>query len=336
MSVYKVLAKNKDMSEEWELPFKSAAVDWNHNNVHTSSIYVDFVYLQEYLARQNTTPKNLFETEFINIEIYRDDALFFAGYLADVNYQKYSEAFNVTLGVKSWLGYFENRYYSGRFDGVDAGEIAWSAIGAVNDIGVTEGLIEETKDRDRGYVDDDVAKIVKQLTSDEIIDGFEFDISNSKVFSVKETIGTTLPNIIFEEGSNVYEYSLGVKLVGGVFTDGIILGGGMGDKQIRRTYNAGSLYEDKWYRQQALLKDVNVEDVGILDDKVEQFITQRKDPQRVLTVKVQSIRPELTDYQHGDTVRVRLPSIEVDGMMRIKKKSVYFGGDEYVNLEFII
>lgn len=333
MSQYRIILKNKAEIVQWELPYKSALLDWRLNSIHTGTIYVDFVFLRDYLAAQGVTPKNLFESGFTNVYIFREGTLIFAGFVSDVRYQKYTQAFTVEIGIKSWLGYFENRYHTAVYTGVDQGDIAWAAIDATNDIGITEGTITATKNRNRTYSNDDVAKIVVQLNKEAIIDGYYFDISNQKVFTAGPTIGSDRENIIFDEG-NIYDFTVGVKLVGGVFTDGIILGGGVGEDQIVRTYDAGSTYEDAWYKQEALINDINVEDTGVLDDKIEQFVELRKNPIRVLTFKTQVDQPLVTLYNVGDRVRVRLPEAEIDELKRIKKKTLFIGESEYVQLEF--
>lgn len=240
MSQYKIIVKNKALSQQWELPFKSCVIDWRLNSINTAMIYVDFVYLNHALVAQETTAKALFESEFMNVYIYSGDTLLFAGFISGVRYQKYTNAFNVEISVKSWLAYFENRYYTATIAGTDAGTIAWNAINSVNDIGITSGTITATKNRDRTYKNDAVSKIVIQLTKDAIIDGYDFSISNSKAFNVSADLGNTLPEIRFGE-SNVYDWSVSVGLVGSVFTDGIILGGGIGQDQLVRTYDAGTL-----------------------------------------------------------------------------------------------
>ncbi len=329
------MAKNKANTSQWEIPYESGLIEWNLNNVHTAQLYVNFKYLSDYLSKQNTAVKDLFESGFLNINIYNGANLSFAGFLADVSYNKYAAGdFNVNLGVKSWLAYFENRLYSGSFTATDQGQIAWSAINAVNDIGLTQGTITATKNRDRTYKYDNVQKIVTHLSNNEILQGFEFDISNQKVFSAGSRIGIDRPTIIFDE-HNIIEYTLDVGLVGKIFNKGYILGGGIGDTQIVRSYDAGNSYVNNWYRLEGLIQDVNVEETVNLDDKVQNFITQMKDPVRKLKIKAEVNSPLISLYSVGDGVRVVLPDVSINEIKRIEKKSVYFGAEEYVTLEFM-
>lgn len=333
MSQFKVIVTNKAENTQWELPYQSAEVSWNLNDVHTANIYIDGPSLIKYIEKQGSTPKDVLVDGWRNIYIYQDDTLIFAGYIADVMYQKYERDFNVQVGVKSWLGYFENRIYTGSFTNTDQGSIAWQVINAVNDIGITMGTIDATKNRDRTYSYDDVRKVVRQLTIDEILEGYEFDITNAKVFTAKARIGQDRPNIIFDE-YNIMDYTSHMKTVGGVFNRAYILGGNVGDEQIIRNYDAGSTYTDDWYRLETVINDINVQETDNLDDKVEKFVDIYKSPITPLSMKVATTNPASTAYGHGDGVRVRLPDAEIDAIRRIRKKTLYFGDNEYISLEF--
>jgi len=335
MSAYKIIAKNKAATQQWELPFESATLERNLNNVHTASINVSYAYLSDYLGRQNTTPKDLFENAWINIYIYKDNNLIFGGFLCDVVYNKSSGSFTVQLGCKSWLAYFENRLYSGIITATDAGMIAWNALNSVNDIGITQGTITATKTRDRTYKYDDVCKIVVNLGSLQIQEGFEFDLSNLKVFTVVSRIGSDKPTIIFDD-FNVIDYSLSVGLVGKLFNYGTVLGSGMDDNQLARTYDAGSAYQTNWYKQEALLQETDIPETVTLDDDIKKYVELRKNPIRTLTLKATVASPIFENYDVGDGVVINLPDISMAATKRIVKKTLTFGGtEENVNLEFL-
>lgn len=338
MLQYKIEISNIDDTVLWRLPYESSQITWNLNNVHTQTIYVSFALLQDYLARQGTTAKDLFESGFMNVRTYKReenvDTLVFAGYVSEVAYRKYAEDFNVEINVKSWLGYFENRYYSGSFSGEDAGSIAWDVINSANDIGITAGTITATKNRDRSYRYDEIAKIIRHLTINEINDGFDFDISNQKVLTVGPSIGASLINTVFNE-RNIISYDLSVGLVGHINTEGHILGGTVGETQQIQTYDAGITYSDAWHVQEAQIKDVGVESSDILLDKITRHVEDTKNPVRRLKLKAQTDMPNVFTYNVGDSVRIKLSDVSINEMMRISKKSLYIGGDDYVSLEFL-
>lgn len=334
MLAYKVIAKNKALDQQWELPFERGMVEWNLNDVGVASLTVSQKYLAGYLSKQGITLKDLFESGWLNNYIYYGDDQIFAGFFSNVVYSKIESSFTVELGIKSWLAYFENQLYSGSFSNTDAGNIAWQCIDAVNDIGIIQGTITATKNRDRTYDDDDVAKIIKHLSNNEILDGFEFEIGNNKILTVASRIGSDKPAVVFDE-HNIIEFYLQVGLVGQVFNYGKILGAGIGDTQLSRTYDAGQSYVDSWYRLKKLFQAVNVVEAATLDDKVKKYIEDSKNPVRLLSLKVDNSSPLFTEYSVGDGVRINLPEVGIDEIKRIKKKILTFGSEEFVELQFL-
>lgn len=332
MSAYKIIFKNKALSQQWEIPYESGVVAWNLDSVHTFQITVNLVYLRDYLATQNNTIQGLFETSFLNVYLYKDGVLIFAGFVADVQYKTSGANITAQVNCKSWLGYFENRFYSGAFSATDAGDIAWGLINAVNDISITKGTVTATKNRDRTYVYDEVAKSVIALSILNLSSGLDFDITNQKVFTAVPRLGADYANIIFDV-EEIIDYTVNVGLVGTVINKGYIMGGGIGDDQIVRDYSLGSSYTDNWYRLEGKTQDVNVEDTDVLDDKVTQLVELRKNPYRLIKIRVTT--KFFDSYGHGDGVTVKIPDLSINDIFRVKKKTLNFGNDEFVDLEFI-
>ena len=334
MLQFKVLAKNKALTSQYELPVSGGQITWAKNSVNVANLTVDLKYLQDYLVLQSTTAKNLFESGWLNIYIYYGTTLIFAGYLSDITYAQSEQGGSISLTVKSWLGYFENRFYTATIAGTDAGTIAWNAINSANDIGITSGSITTPKRRDRTYRYDDIAKIVQGLSADNLASGYDFGITDAKVFNVYSAIGASKPYVKFDD-FNVISYNLQVGLVGSVFNRGIILGAGDGDLQLVQTYSAGvSPYENNWYIQQLLLTDTTILETTTLLDKITQAITNSKDPLRTLTL--QASAETFLDYVVGDTVSINLPKAELATTRRITKKALTFGDNNVVDLEFAI
>lgn len=332
MQQFRIVATNKDETNQYELPVSGGQITWALNSVNVANLTVDLKYLQDYLALQNTTAKNLFENGWLNIYIYYGTTLIFAGFLSDVTYSQSEQGGSISLTVKSWLAYFENRFYTAVITGTDAGDIAWGAINSVNDISITQGTINATKDRDRTYRYDDVAKIVQSLSANNLANGFDFEITNEKVFNVYTALGSAKPYIIFDD-YKVISYNLEVGLVGSIFNRGIILGSGDGDLQLIRTYNAGTTpYEDNWYIHQLLISDTTILETDTLDDKIEQAVELSKLPLRKLTL--QASAENFTDFSVGDTVAIKLPKAELDTTRRITKMALTFGDNNVVDLEF--
>lgn len=332
MSAYKIIFKNKAETQQWEIPYESGVVVWNLDNVHVFTINVNLVYLRDYLATQSNTIKGLFESAFLNVYLYKDGVLTFAGFVSEVNYRQSGSQLTAVVTCKSWLGYFENRYYSGAFSATDAGDIAWGLINAVNDITITKGTVTATKNRDRTYVYDEVAKSVIALSILNLTSGLDFDITNQKVFTAVPRLGADYDNIIFTT-NDIIAFDIKVGLVGYVFNKGYIFGGGMGADQIVRDYTLGAPYTTNWFTLEGKTQNANVEDTDLLDDQVEQFVELRKNPVRVTKIRVTT--KFLDSYSHGDGITLKIPDLSVNDIFRVKKKTLTFGTDEYVDLEFV-
>lgn len=332
MSAYKIIAKNIGETAQYEIPFQTGTITWNLNNVHTASINVNFKYLKDYLEIQGVTLQQFFENTLMSFYIYKDNILFWAGILSNVRYSKNSGNQSITIDLKSWLAYFQNRFYSGTFSNVDQGDIGWSCINSVNDISITKGIVTATKNRDRTYFYDDVYKIVTGLSSFNINDGMDFDITNEKVYTALPRLGSDRNNIIFDE-YEIINYNLQVGLLGTIINKAYIFGGGIGDSQVIRNYSVTTPYISNWHILEGKTQEINVEDTGVLDDKVTALVEQKKLPYRVLKIRVTD--KFINDYSHGDGVIVNIPDISVSGIYRIKKKTVYFGDKDEVDLEFI-
>lgn len=70
------------------------------------------------------------------------------------------------------------------------------------DFGITKGVIEETMPRDRTYNNQNILEGIVNLTN--VINGFDFEITDEKVFNVRTIIGEDKSqDIIIEYGSNI-------------------------------------------------------------------------------------------------------------------------------------
>jgi hypothetical protein len=338
MRVSKITATSKGSSTPYKLPFKSGTIEWNLNDVNTMTLNIDGVYLRDYLKEQGTTIVSLFEGNFVTIRVYdENDTLKFAGYVDDLNYKRSTTVFTIVLKINSWLGYFERRIYNGTFStATDAGSIAWTIINSVNDIGITQGTIETTKSRVRTYNDNWTAyKAVTHLSSSQILEGFEFDISNDKVFTVKSQLGTTRDNIVFNEKS-IISWNVNVPLVGDLVNYGTIIGAGYEDDRLVRTYDAGTTYSNNWYKLEEVVSDINVSEVDTLDDKIEDYVTKRRSPVRTLTLDAKTDIPDVDEYVVGDYVIVDIPDAGFDKVSKriLQKKLSFSDSDNKVSLKF--
>ena len=243
--------------------------------------------------------------------IFRDGTLIWAGEQALIENSLKADSPNL-LKVTSF-GWFEQlfgRLTSEKYDGIDAGEIAWDAIDTSQnetdgDIGITEGTIEATQNRDRNYSDDNIAVEIQRLTS--VINGFDMEITDSKVFNVYEFQGLDKSNqIVFEYGTNIEEVSKLVQDFSIITNQTVVRGEGMGTEQARVTRtdtDARSIYG----LRQRLITESNISETTSLNEKGDAINNKRKQPVLEIAFKQEAgTLPTFGSISMGDLVQVKI------------------------------
>lgn len=114
-----------------------------------------------------------------------------------------------TIICFTWFEQLSNRFTGAirNFSQIDQAEIAMTLIDETQaqtngDLGITEGDIVPTFLRDRSYYNQNILDAIINLTN--VIGGFDFEITDDKVFNADSIIGTDLTdNIVLEYGHNI-------------------------------------------------------------------------------------------------------------------------------------
>ena len=335
MFQYKIAITNRDGSLKWVLPYESGSVTLVHNAICTAQVNVSYAYLEKSFKSQGIDILSFFKDGVKLAYFYEDDVLIFGGFIAQASIQNQGNSDTLTIDFKSWLAYFENVFYTGIFTDVDGGLIAWDVINNLNEIAITQGTITPSKIRTRPYTDESVAKILPALSSDNLIEGFDFSISPQKVLTVAPSIGSVLANVIFRL-SNTNTYKLDIPLFGSVINKGKLYGGNVDGVQVLGNYDAGVIYKNGWFTQTEIIEDISLTEQDTVDDRIQKEIETNKLPVDVFSCTVQNSLPSPSSktYGTGDTVTVKLENFDVVLTKRIKQKKINFGSDQNVELEF--
>lgn len=321
-----------------EIPMDTLSVNLVLNDIWTAQIYVDYAIFQSKMVAQGTNVNDVLSAGFRWVDIKRDGTTIFRGILNEPNINQSGNNITLDLPFKSWLAYFTKRYTSEVYSSTDAGEIAWGIInvaqGVTNgSIAITKGTVTATKDRDRTFDRDEIAKSIIGMSAGNIKDGYDFEISNTKVFSVASRLGSDKPAIVFDYAQILQArliYKVGLNIV----TKSIQLGNGSGSDQIVADVTSSSTYTDKWFLQEKISSNTSVLEVDTLTDKANQELTLNQDFNRVIALNVTSdVDP--TSYGVGDGVTVKYLDI-INALYRIKSKSFQVSqGVEIISLEFL-
>jgi len=189
---------------------------------------------------------------------------------------------------------------------IDAGAIAWGAINTFQnktygDLGFTEGTIEATKNRDRKYYSKNIMELITELT--DVIDGFDFEITNDKVFNVYAHKGLDISNsAVFKYGINISEITSIVEDFTSPVNSAVVLGEEIDDVQERVDVTNTSSANVIGLRQGRIDAD-NVVESSTLTDKGNELIRTHSVP--ILTIEffqVPNTQPLFGSIALGDTV----------------------------------
>lgn len=293
-----------------------------------------------------TDTKLLTLTSLRNYEtlIYRDKTLVWAGE------QAYRQSNLTQNGLRetsvhsyTFLEQLNQRFTAAikTFSATDAGQIAWTLINdsqtlTDGDYGITQGSIPATVNRDRTYEYKNVMEAIIQLT--EVLNGFDFEITDSKVFNVFARKGNDLSqSIVLEWGTNIE--SLGIDEDFKTPTnEAIVLGSGFGSAQNTAVYTDTSYRSINKLRQQRVSYTDVIENVT-LTDKGTAIVNQSRQP--IISVSLKQLSntyPSFQSFTLGDTIRlvVKEGIFAIDTAYRAYGHTVTVDRNNKESIEYLI
>lgn len=212
------------------------------------------------------------------------------------------------------------------FDGVDAGTIASTLIsesqtGTNADLGITDGTIETTKNRDRKYYNQNIMEAIINLSG--VQGGFDFEVTDAKVFNVFSNKGSDLSrSIVFEWGTNIESASV-VRDFVRPGNRAIVLGEGFESTQLREERNDTSS-QSTFKIREILSNEPTVSEQVTLQDKGDAIT--RKFKQSLLSIdftQIPGTQPKFGALVVGDRVKIRI----VEGAENIVNTFRIYGFD---------
>jgi hypothetical protein len=280
--------------------------------------------------------------------IYRATKLIWAGVIWEITEDAQDDEGTVNVQCTEIFHILsEKRYTSNTYTSTDAGQIAWGLIDTTQgltggNLGITQGTIEATQNRDRQYFDEKIGEKIIQLT--EVINGFDFEITPSVkvntlgVFNVYAKRGSTLNTFRLEYGeglkNNIQSWSR-KRTLSDMFNSVIVEGDGLGDAKLTSTetdtvlITAIGLLEGR-------IQEKSVNQQTTLDTRAEEFIRISKAEQPLYDITVNNAYDDFGKYDVGDIVPVRIKYgyIDMNATMRIYGIDVRISdaGEEVIKL----
>lgn len=337
--IYRAFIYDKNNIFISELPFEGFSLTTKLNDIPVLELRVNYHILEDWANKQNNTIEQTLTSGFRLIEFKGGNNTLFKGFLSEIKISKAEFDINVNLTFLGWLGYFRRRYITKTYTNTDAGLIAWDIINTAQsqsygNIGITQGTIQTTKTRNRTYNDDEIAKSIIGLSNSNLKDGFEFEITNDKVFTVLSRIGSDKPNIVLDE-RNIETYNVDFLISIGLINKVKLKGEGYGENQLVVVREASNTYKNKWYLLEEIVSDVNIKETTTLQDKGDLILQKYQDYNKTFDLTTIPINYSIFDFNIGDAIKVRIQDL-VDGLFRIKEKQLSFSGnEEVIKLSFI-
>jgi hypothetical protein len=276
--------------------------------------------------------------------IYRNDVLIWAGEQASRIGSLDDKGDNwVTVYCYDWFEQLASRYTGSSkvFTGVDAGEIAWTLINdsqglTDGDLGITEGTIEATQNRDRTYYNQNIADAITNLSN--VINGFDFEINNSRVFNVYTFIGVDRSDsIILEYGVNIKSIKITEDFSKPV-NQAIILGDSGDPLDPLRVERVDAALRALYKLREGLSNESTVSEPATLNDKGDAIIQKYGLPLVKVSMDIVRLTPTIVDFALGDIIRLKVQSglYDIDDQYRIFEWQVDYGADNTEKLTLVL
>ncbi|MFA9228563.1 MAG: phage tail protein, partial [Agathobacter rectalis] len=229
----------------------------------------------------------------------------------------------ITIHCFDWLEQLRNRYTEKdlRYDQIDQGEIAWdlvdrSQLQTNGDFRFTRGVITPTKLRDREYHSQQLLEILINLSK--VIEGFDFEISNARMFNVYPQIGIYRgATVKLKHGQNMHATSILEDFTNPV-NRAIVQGQPIiEDPEILRV-ERNALTEQGIYKlREDLYSDLDISEEETFEEKGDALLQKYKQALIQIEIDIMPTSPKITEFALGDIIPV------------IIKKGVYDINENY-------
>jgi len=227
-----------------------------------------------------------------------------------------------TIYCYDWLYLFKDRYTASTvtYDGIDAGLIAWGLINTSQlktngNFGITQGTIATTSNRDRTYYNQNIMEAIVNLS--DVIGGFDYEITNDRVFNVYTIKGDDLTeSVILEYTRNLQSVEIDEDFTNPC-NNAIVLGEVYGDTDLSRVDRPDSTSQIASKLREKVMTADDVIDLDTLNSKGDAMLAKYKVPLIKVTFELIKSSLSITSFSLGDLIRL------------IIKKGIYDYDDDF-------
>lgn len=336
--MYTVFVKDIANSYLYELPYRRASYTEELNKGRNASFVFDYRALDEIAVKYGTNVETILSGAKREIWIEKNTTKIYYGLISDMNIGKSKEGdIGITIASVDFFTILAKRRTGAKrvFTATDAGDIAWMLIdesqtsdNPYSDLGITEGTITTSVNRDRTIRFGQVSQEITQLSNENLKNGFDFDINTSKQFNVfYPTKGTNRTNIFLDDKS-ILSWSIHKPLMMALTNKVHVLGEGFNDDVVYRTRTAGTTFRETFGTLEDILSERDTKETATLDDKGDQFNDLHKSPTLGFSIVHPDDDPDILTYEVGDSLVVKIDEMNINNALkRVYKRTVSIEND---------
>lgn len=330
---------------KYEIPYENISLSETLNEGMSGSLDVNYFAIKRYAELFNDTPDDVVASSYRYFELCRFSSLLFSGVL--VNRQidgSGARATNYSFTFCDWLNALERRITGNDSDwwysSEDSADIAWDIIDQTQnktygDLGITRGLHPATIDRDRTFRYDNIRDEIIKMSNSNLHNGYDCEITPQKVFNIYyPTKGSLKSNLILDDG-NIISWRSSRNLSNNLSNSVTVIGAGDGD-YINTELRENSTSQETWGLQESTLSAKDVTTASILQAKGDKELASNGLPKDKITIRISDDKPDIENYNLGDTLPVRIGVINYAENLRVLKRTLQItqGGQAQVDLTF--
>jgi hypothetical protein len=333
-------------TDTWIIPFETLTVSETLNGGISGNLELNYLALERYSKLFSLSPDDIFSSDLTEWKLYRDGVIFYAGIF---NHRKVSGS--KTQGTSysvNLLGYeylLKSRYTGNAgtwaYLDDDSADIAWDLINQTNTdagghgaTGITRGLHPSTVHRDKTCRYDNIYEAIVSMSAAKKYNGYDWTVSPLKVFDIFYPKGQTRANMVLDD-FNILSWTSDRDISTNLANRVIVVGAGFDDAIIAETVNDATS-QDVWGLQETVLSEKNTTVSANLIDKGNLTLNDKSSPKDLITLKVRDTAPDVSSYDIGDTLPVKIKTINFNKNLRIDRRTIQIqrSGEAVVDLSF--
>lgn len=329
--MFRVVIKNADASQEWEVPTISWDFTEEINKDRSATFNFDKLALDAVAEYYEQDTEFIVTGAYREIYLYDDETLLYSGYISEVSFDgKEGQAGTVKVSSKGFFQLLDKRYTDASrfYANDDSADIAWDLIDYTQtlthgDFGITRGTHPTTKDRQRTYRYDNIKQAIEKMSANEVKEGYDFEVDNTKVFNIYyPEKGSERRDIILEEGFNINSFTVKKTFINAMANQVIVLGAGQDEEALVEVRDAEDVYKENFFLLQNRLSEKDIIESATLQDKGDKYLDTYKYPRKEVTLSLNYQNPTFTDYSVGDRLPLLIPSYSINQLYRLYKRTL--------------